>query len=407
MDGIWKPQLYNPSLRDEKAVLSQIILSDDECNHPIWKPATDGAYNTKSGWDTLRNKTPKPPWPPTIWYQGHIPRFAFTAWKAMHNKMLTKDIIRSYGIMIDPICSLCKSEPESVDHLFFRCSYSAWIWKNLLGRAGYRRRLRLSLLEEEEWGRLHSKGKGQVATTLKHCFYSLIHHLWTERNQRIFLSSSTHKKYILRSILMETSTKINGMNIYDIPTQKNQKVAMHFNLKLSPKTAEPRICYWIPPNNLEFKLNADASLEPEGGGIGGLIRGSHGLSLAMFSENVAKQEIFELEFDAVAKGLELSIAMGIQSLWIESDSIFIVDIIKGTATVPWTKRTLLRKIRNQLLLLHSWRISHSWREANSPADFLSKRNCPCKGIFTDPSLAPPSLLKIIDEDRIGTPYTRL
>ncbi|XP_077233401.1 uncharacterized protein LOC143875681 [Tasmannia lanceolata] len=265
MDGIWKPQLYIPSLRDEKAVLSQIILSDDECNHPIWKPATDGAYNTKSGWDTLRNKTPKPPWPATIWYQGHIPRFAFTAWKAMHNKMLTKDRIRSYGIMIDPICSLCKSEPEAVDHLFFRCSYSAWIWKNLLGRAGYRRRLRLSLLEEEEWVRLHSKGKGLVATTLKHCFSSLIHHLWTERNQRIFLSSSTHKKYILRSILMETSTKINGMNLYDIPTQKNQKVAMHFNLKLSPKTAEPRICYWIPPNNLEFKLNADAlSVAPMG-----------------------------------------------------------------------------------------------------------------------------------------------
>ncbi|XP_077251411.1 uncharacterized protein LOC143890577 [Tasmannia lanceolata] len=164
----------------------------------------------------------------------------------------------------------------------------------------------------------------------------------------------------------------------------------------------------IPPNNLEFKLNTDASLEPEGGGIGGLLCGSHELSLAMFSENVAKQEIFELEFDAVAKGLELSIAKGIQSLWIESDSNFVVDIIKGIATVPWTKRSLLHKIRNQLLLLlHSWRISHALREANSAADFLSKRSCPCKGIFTDPSLAAPSLLKIIDEDRNGTPYTGL
>ncbi|XP_077231940.1 uncharacterized protein LOC143865484 [Tasmannia lanceolata] len=182
---------------------------------------------------------------------------------------------------------------------------------------------------------------------------------------------------------------------------------MHFNFKLSPKIAEPRICYWIPPNNLEFKLNTDASLEPGGGGIGGLLRGSHGLSLAMFLENIAKQEIFELEFDAVAKGLELSIAIGIQSLWIESDSNFVVDIIKGTATAPWTKRPLLRKIRNQLLLLHSWRISHALREANSAVEFHSKRSYPCKGIFTDPSLAPPSLLKIVDEGRNGTPYTRL
>ncbi|XP_077217995.1 uncharacterized protein LOC143852496 [Tasmannia lanceolata] len=306
----------------------------------------------------------------------------------MHNKLLTKDRIRSYGIMIDPTCTLCKSKPESVKHLFFRCSYSAWIWKNLLEKAGYRRRQRHTLLEEEEWVRLQSKGKGQVATTLKHCFTSLIHHLWTERNRRIFQSSSTHKKYILKSILMETSIKINGMNLYDIHSERNQKVAMHFNFKLSPKTAEPRICYWIPPNNLEFKLNTNSSLEPEGGGIGGLLRGSHGLSLAMFSVNAAKQEIFELEFDVVAKGLELSIAMAIQSLYIESDSNFVVDIIKGTATVPWTKRPLLRKRRNQLLLLHGWRISHTLRGANSATDFPSKRSCPCKGIFTDPSLAP-------------------
>ncbi|XP_077217996.1 uncharacterized protein LOC143852497 [Tasmannia lanceolata] len=389
MDGIWKPQIHIPSLRDEKTELNKIILSDDECNHPIRIPGTDEAYITKSGWDTLRNKSLKPPWSATIWYPGHIPRFALNAWKAMHNKLLIKDRIRSNGIRIDPTCTLCNSEPESVEHLLFRCSYSAWIWKNLLGRAGNRRRLRHTLLEEEEWVRLHSKGEGQVATTLKHCFTSLIHHLWTERNRRIFQSSSTHKKYILRSILMENSIKINGMNLYDIPSERNQKVAMDFNFKLSLKTVEPRICYWIPPHNLEFKLNTDASLEPEGGGIRGLLRGSHGLSLAMFSENVAKQEILELEFDAVAKGLELSIAMGIQSLWIVSDSNFVVDIINGTATVPWTKRPLLRKIRNQLLLIHSWRISHTLREANSNADFLSKRSCPSKGIFSDLSLAPP------------------
>ncbi|XP_077215967.1 uncharacterized protein LOC143850625 [Tasmannia lanceolata] len=406
-DGSWNPQIDKPSLREEKIVLKQILLSEDGRNHPIWKPAIDGFYSTKIGWNTFREKSSKPPWVKTVWFSGHTPRSALTTWKALVHKLSTKDRISFLGIAIDTTCPLCHSESESIDHLFFRCSYSSWLWKEILWRSGHRKRLKSTHAEEEEWVRSNAVGKGQAATVIKICFSSLIHHIWIERNRRIFEATSSHKRYVVNAVLMEASIKMNGIHLKDNCSDRNINSAKNFNYQFVLNAKEEKFCSWALPEPFKFKLNADASLDSAGGGIGGLIRDSKGILHSMFSENVEKEEIYELEMLDIEKGVHLALSMGIDSLWIESDSKFVVDIIRGNATVPWKKRGLLAQLKNLLNRFHESKITHTWREGNAAADILSKRIYPCIGTPILVLLATPALLSAIDDDRNGTLFLRL
>ncbi|XP_077246107.1 uncharacterized protein LOC143885965 [Tasmannia lanceolata] len=123
-DGNWNPLLDNPSLRKEKILIMEAMLGSDAKNTPIWKPATDRVFTTKSGWETYRMKYGKPPWISSVWFAGNNPTHALTTWKALKQKLGTKDRIIKMGAVIDPTCLLYKSEEESIDHLLFKCSYS-------------------------------------------------------------------------------------------------------------------------------------------------------------------------------------------------------------------------------------------------------------------------------------------
>ncbi|XP_077228512.1 uncharacterized protein LOC143861469 [Tasmannia lanceolata] len=311
------------------------------------------------------------------------------------------------GIVVDPTCPLCKSERESIDHLFFKCSYSAWLWKMILWRSGYHRHLLRSLVDEEEWIRLHSKGKGQASTALKLCFSSLIHNLWLERNQRTFENKSRHKRILLQAILSDISIRLNALMIKDKASPWNIASAINFKYKFNPETCTNKFCSWIPPEESELKLNTDASLEAEGGGLGGLIRDSKGMIHSMFSENVDKEEIFELEILAIERGIHLAMSLDHFNIWIESDSKFAVDVVQGSIPPPWKKINVIIHIRDLLSHFKKWRITHIWREGNSVADILSKRSFPWKGCPVQVLFAPPLLLSAVDDDRNGTLFLRL
>ncbi|XP_077222166.1 uncharacterized protein LOC143856010 [Tasmannia lanceolata] len=157
---------------------------------------------------------------------------------------------------------------------------------------------------------------------------------------------------------------------------------------------------------MEYKLNADASLVRNGGGIGGLIRDSNGMVIKAFSVNIPKEEIFELELEAIMNGVNLVTDMGASMLWIESDSSFAVDVIQGKTAPPGHKAARIGGLFHSLNNLDSWRISHCWREGNQIADFLSKHDCLCKGSDINPLMIPPNLLEILYSDRDGKVYTR-
>ena len=64
----------------------------------------------------------------TIWFPSHYPEMATCLLRALLGKLLIKDKLLNFGIIQSNICTLWNSCPETINHLFFDCSYSRYIW---------------------------------------------------------------------------------------------------------------------------------------------------------------------------------------------------------------------------------------------------------------------------------------
>ncbi|XP_077228479.1 uncharacterized protein LOC143861436 [Tasmannia lanceolata] len=349
----------------------------------------------------------KPAWASRIWFSGHIPRHALVSWKALNNGLSTTDNLPFLDPSVNRSCILCNSGQESVNHLFFQCSYSKWVWKSILGKLQLWRNPEPDLIQEELWIANHFKGAGQSSTLAFIAFEASIYTIWMERNHRIFRKTFLPNSVLLSETLSLIRTKMLGLNLTDVDTISNRSIAANFGCPLFPKIRSPQVCCWHKPNQGTFKINSDASLDADGGGMGGAIRDNNGFLLSMFSVNVEQEEILALEIRAVLEGLRLASSWGLTKIWIEVDSKTAADIIMGTSKTPWKCFTHIQVIPHLLSRLVQWKVSHIWREGNSVADYLSKRNCPCKGYGLPPFLAPPALLLLLDSDRRGSEYSRL
>ncbi|XP_077251979.1 uncharacterized protein LOC143891241 [Tasmannia lanceolata] len=348
----WNPVLSKPSLAEEFSTLKEAIFNSENLNIPIWKPSTSGYFSTKSAWNAVRTIQLKPPWHDSIWFPGHIPRHSIVAWKAIQDKLLTKDNLLRFIPFVDTQCPLCCAENESVNHLLFSCSYLAWIWRVILRRFGTRRRPKKELKEEEQWAPKNFRGKGQISTALKLCFTSSIYHILGERNNRVFENSKSHKSVVLGRIIVEVRIKINCLGISDLPSKVNHQIADNMGFIFNTKFYAPRLCSWSLPSANEIKVNVDASLEESGGGIGGLLRHHDGSCIVMFSKLTDREEIFALEILAIENGVKLASALGTQYLWIESDSLFAVKSVAGETKYPWKQSNRIKSYQNNLGWLH-------------------------------------------------------
>ncbi|XP_013624165.1 PREDICTED: uncharacterized protein LOC106330183 [Brassica oleracea var. oleracea] len=88
-------------------------------------------FSTLETWWMLRNAKSSCSWARGIWFTQATPKFAFMTWLSMLDRMSTLDRISKWNQRIDTTCALCKSAPETRNHLFFMCAYSSQIWEHI------------------------------------------------------------------------------------------------------------------------------------------------------------------------------------------------------------------------------------------------------------------------------------
>ena len=129
---------------------------------------------------------------------------------------------------------------------------------------------------------------------------------------------------------------------------------------------------WSNPAPAVVKLNTDGCSRgnPGRSGGGGLIRDRNGQVILAFSCYFGEMPNLQAEVKALLHGVQLGIARGLANVHLESDSLVLVQIIQGRVKCPWVVQRdvqeLLRYSR------HYKEISNCLREANKPADRLSK-----------------------------------
>lgn len=158
-------------------------LSNDKKDMCLWrgKSGYKPKFTTKETWLNLRPTSMQQVWTRGVWYPMATPRFAFIVWLAMQNRLSTMDRISVWDRGVDTTCVLCKLEAESRDHLFFKCVYSAQLWKSLVKGM-------LGNTYSEDWGLIVQKVSNggcdkKLLFCLRYAFHAAVYGIWRERNK--------------------------------------------------------------------------------------------------------------------------------------------------------------------------------------------------------------------------------
>ncbi|XP_050236725.1 uncharacterized protein LOC126686631 [Mercurialis annua] len=115
----------------------------------------------------------------------NVPRYSFTTWLALKNKLNTRDKLHKWGTIPDDKCCFCNQESETTRHLFFSCPFSYEVWKKVLAYLGFNR-------NPDNWNREVSfftrrgRGKSRIAKVRKNGFCAAVYQIWFARNDLIF-----------------------------------------------------------------------------------------------------------------------------------------------------------------------------------------------------------------------------
>lgn len=158
-------------------------LRNDRDDISLWrgKSGYKAYFSTKETWLNLRPNCVQLKWTRGVWFSMATPRFAFIVWLAMQNRLSTMDRVVRWSQGVDVKCVLCKNDGESRDHLFFKCAYSAQLWRSLVSGI-------LGRSYSECWDAIVKKvsdGSLERKTLfcLRYSFHAATYAIWRERNR--------------------------------------------------------------------------------------------------------------------------------------------------------------------------------------------------------------------------------
>lgn len=170
------------SIEEEISGVKESLREDVE-DLTLWKSRSGykATFLTKETWMLVRKAYAKCDWVKGAWFPMATLKFAFISWLAMRDRLSTMDRVSIWSLSVDTMCVLCKLAPESRNHLFFECVYSAQVWEQLsLGilRSGYTTdwSIIVSLICASDRGRKQS-------FCIRYAFQAAVYALWRERNK--------------------------------------------------------------------------------------------------------------------------------------------------------------------------------------------------------------------------------
>ena len=206
LDWNW-PVSRSCELDEVRSILSSFPPPSGSIDTMRWNITPNGAFHFATVWNHVRVHHPIVPWHKVVWYHGGTPRQSFILWLAANHRLATHDRISKFTM--GPLaCVFCQSHMEAHDHLFFACTYSVFIWQDLMRRCGLtwnKHNWNNTLL----WMAQNLKGKKAHHIIPKICLGVAVYGLWRERNQRTFKLVFSPKEVILKYLVSQVHDLIN------------------------------------------------------------------------------------------------------------------------------------------------------------------------------------------------------
>ena len=198
----------SPLIKQVIALRDEIIAAENSVEEAIqrinqWSP--NGQIQSKLAYEFFRPKGAKLIWPKLIWHSVITPKHSFILWLGIKDRLLTRDKLQ--GFTEDQVCPLCRSEEETINHLFFQCRVGNQVWTHIKSWLGITRAMQ-TIKASVKWMIKEARGTGLQAKVKRISLACTVYHLWEARNQKIFEGKSNQPEAIVRRIQIQVYRSI-------------------------------------------------------------------------------------------------------------------------------------------------------------------------------------------------------
>lgn len=322
-----------------------------------WNPNSDGKYSLKSAYFLLTQDESRSrdslKW---IWKLQCHPRHHFFLLAYLAYVSPTNSLISSRGINTSPLCPLCGSQDESIEHLFRSCSSSNLIWNQCSSRPTSFSSTSPFLIWFKNCAICQDPTSFNIpfGTLFIYCLWNM----WLSRNKKVFQCVPFFHKAVYKEAL--------------------QYAVEYFHLGNSHMSSKSQtssvLVSWQPPDEGWLKINVDGACDPLSHDIavGGLIRDHIGNWVLGFYKFLGSGDSFLAEVWGVLLGLQLAVSINASFVWLESDCVHLVNLFNDSSPVVFHHiAPLIDNCRSYLSHLRRFKFTHVLREGNQVADALA------------------------------------
>ena len=193
------------------------IPAPNLCTHTsdkyMWKTSNGKCekFSTNTAWKDMRQHSNKVEWYDIVWFSNCTPKHSFIMWLAIQGRLSTQDRLQKWYPDKEMACPLCESGIDSLNHLFFECSYSVKVWEAVQIKAGISLPTRWDNIIERMKRIKHDRTIKNIVMRLS--LAACVYFIWSERNRRIFSNERLDHKELTTTVINHMRLNLSSLNV--------------------------------------------------------------------------------------------------------------------------------------------------------------------------------------------------
>jgi len=336
------------------------LSSEAVGDNVAWTANQSGKFTVKSAIRIIQAEETlvDPSWK-TCWSIQVPQRIKYFLWLTIHQRILSNAERFRRHLLSTPQCNICSGTVEDLDHTLRHCTNAQGVWQELEA---------FGLRPVANNARIHSWLHENLRATPEdpewpEKFAITLWYIWKWRCANCFGNTSAipeeRGEFLVNKYQEIRRALEQGSPILTAPSEMRTEAWVRWNL---------------PPRDWKL-MNTDGAVRgaPGPAGAGGVIRDETGTWIFGFSETVGHCSVLKAELRAILRGLKLAKEASISKLWINTDSLAVVNVLTNHSEWHTENNSIIQQCK-QLLSWEGWEthLTHCYREANQVADMLAK-----------------------------------
>lgn len=198
----------------------------------IWTATNSGVFSYKSAWNMVILRGEGFKYFDMVWVPSSSPKMFICLLKGFFDRLPTRSWLKKFAIIDYDHCTLCDNGIETIEHLFFSCPFSAYLWSLCKLKPNMINLAIGNLTDEADQIRNVFKRKDKGYKLARIALQATVWHIWQERNRRIFQRQKLHKVLVFRRIYEDINILLRNVSVrLIIRVQRSQSGACKFCLE--------------------------------------------------------------------------------------------------------------------------------------------------------------------------------